>query len=427
MTDTPTTTDERAADLWSDDPEMNAALQADADKLRGMGLDPGPDMYALGLVTCPERDGLGEWDEGPLPSGRWADEPEYRQVICPECGGSGRSLATQGAEPMTPADDARREQEFRKTATIRATQWWKLGDHPAVVLKSDPNRYADEGIPWCPTLEGGHVVTPGDWIATGAQGEHWPIKSDVFAATYEEVREPAEPVSAGEGAELLPCPFCGAQAVFVRDHDADGDFVAVQCTECGCGSGKHYPLMDDARPNAANEWNRRPAPPAPEVEMEEDQDDARAMSVEGAMMRLAECENAQAERETLAALYDEGVSSAALRARPATGGADAWNDDPTPEQDAEIMNHDGPLSRGQLHPWDFYKIIRAAGPPARPSAEHVERPPREPTEAMLNAARDWSVSKYGQGVGNADATGCWQAMLDAALTPDPERKVEEGE
>lgn len=75
--------------------------------------------------------------------------------------------------------------KYRKTALIEATQWFKMGDHPAVVLKSDRNRYADEGVPWCPTLEGGHVVTPGDWIATGIQGEHWPIKADVFAASYE--------------------------------------------------------------------------------------------------------------------------------------------------------------------------------------------------------------------------------------------------
>lgn len=79
--------------------------------------------------------------------------------------------------------------EYRKTATIRAVQWFKMGDHPAVILKSAPNRYADEGVPWCPTLEGGHVVTPGDWIATGVQGEHWPIKPDVFAATYAPVSD----------------------------------------------------------------------------------------------------------------------------------------------------------------------------------------------------------------------------------------------
>lgn len=89
------------------------------------------------------------------------------------------------AQPSVPTCDASGSSaRFRKTATIEAVQWFKMGDHPAVVLKSAQNRYADEGIPWCPTLEGGHVVTPGDWIATGAEGEHWPIKPEIFAKTY---------------------------------------------------------------------------------------------------------------------------------------------------------------------------------------------------------------------------------------------------
>jgi len=45
----------------------------------------------------------------------------------------------------------------------------------------------------------------------------------------------------------------------------------------------------------------------------------------------------------------------------------------------------------------------------------AQTPPVQPTEAMLNAARDWSVKKYGRGIGNDAAIGCWQAML-AALT-----------
>ena len=40
--------------------------------------------------------------------------------------------------------------------------------------------------------------------------------------------------------------------------------------------------------------------------------------------------------------------------------------------------------------------------------------PEEPTEAMLNAARDWSVKKYGLGIGNDAAKGCWAAMYKAA-------------
>lgn len=75
----------------------------------------------------------------------------------------------------------------KKPVVIEATQWFKPGDHPAVVLNSAPSRYADEGIPWVETLEGGHVVTPGDWIITGVKGEHYPCKPDIFAATYEPV------------------------------------------------------------------------------------------------------------------------------------------------------------------------------------------------------------------------------------------------
>ena len=38
---------------------------------------------------------------------------------------------------------------------------------------------------WIDTLEGGHVVCPGDWIITGVKGEQYPCKPDIFAATYE--------------------------------------------------------------------------------------------------------------------------------------------------------------------------------------------------------------------------------------------------
>ena len=73
----------------------------------------------------------------------------------------------------------------KKPVVIQATQWFKDGDHPAVIRKTAPNRHADEGIPWVPTLEGGHVVTPGDWIITGVKGEHYPCKPDIFEMTYE--------------------------------------------------------------------------------------------------------------------------------------------------------------------------------------------------------------------------------------------------
>jgi len=39
------------------------------------------------------------------------------------------------------------------------------------------------------TLEGVHIVCPGDWIITGIRGEHYPCKPDIFEATYESVTE----------------------------------------------------------------------------------------------------------------------------------------------------------------------------------------------------------------------------------------------
>ena len=37
------------------------------------------------------------------------------------------------------------------------------------------------------TLEGGHEVSPGDWIITGIKGEHYPCKPEIFALTYDAV------------------------------------------------------------------------------------------------------------------------------------------------------------------------------------------------------------------------------------------------
>lgn len=43
---------------------------------------------------------------------------------------------------------------------------------------------------------------------------------------------------------------------------------------------------------------------------------------------------------------------------------------------------------------------------------------REPTEAQLVAARDWSSIKYGKPIGNDAAIGCWRTMFNAILAPD---------
>ena len=74
--------------------------------------------------------------------------------------------------------------KFRKRpVVIEATQWLKMGDHPAVKQGKHTGRIFIE------TLEGDHLVTPGDWIITGVKGEFYPCKPDIFEMTYERVGE----------------------------------------------------------------------------------------------------------------------------------------------------------------------------------------------------------------------------------------------
>jgi hypothetical protein len=98
----------------------------------------------------------------------------------------------------------------KKPIVIDAVQWHKNGAHPLDAIRSTSEeghlvRYFrhpevsggslckhcltvpmhDHG--WIDTLEGGHIVCPGDMIITGVAGEHYPCKPEIFAATYEAV------------------------------------------------------------------------------------------------------------------------------------------------------------------------------------------------------------------------------------------------
>ena len=102
----------------------------------------------------------------------------------------------------------------KKPVVIGATQWHKNGDHPDdecyYVDDKSPDRFLSEGKlvrrhqhpengkdvckqcgrimhvhGWIDTLEGGHIVCPGDFIITGVQGERYPCKPDIFAETYD--------------------------------------------------------------------------------------------------------------------------------------------------------------------------------------------------------------------------------------------------
>jgi hypothetical protein len=108
-----------------------------------------------------------------------------------------------------------------KPVEIEATRWFQNGDHPddaSVVINPDGDAFLSEGKVvryfrrpdvrvctacrlcgvamlshgWIDTLEGGHVVCPGDWIVTGLKGERYPVKPDIFAAKYEPPGSEAE-------------------------------------------------------------------------------------------------------------------------------------------------------------------------------------------------------------------------------------------
>ena len=42
---------------------------------------------------------------------------------------------------------------------------------------------------WIDTLQGGHIVCPGDWIIKEIKDEYYPCKPEIFEATYEEVND----------------------------------------------------------------------------------------------------------------------------------------------------------------------------------------------------------------------------------------------
>jgi len=68
---------------------------------------------------------------------------------------------------------------MKKQVAVDAVQWFKHGDHPAVVRKS-----GEDGAGYIDTPEGRLRVEPGDWVITGIAGENYPCKPDIFKQLY---------------------------------------------------------------------------------------------------------------------------------------------------------------------------------------------------------------------------------------------------
>lgn len=138
---------------------------------------------------------------------------------------------------------------FRKRPVeVEATQWFKNGDHPEdghdkFLTPPEPSAYTEGKVVryyrhpnvsalkvcccgvvmhdhgWIDTVQGGHIVCPGDWIITDdrvvdrrSHGHYYPCKPDIFEQTYkliEDTSKWSEPERAGFEAELggqhVPC------------------------------------------------------------------------------------------------------------------------------------------------------------------------------------------------------------------------------
>ncbi len=89
--------------------------------------------------------------------------------------------------------------KHRKDAeTVEAIQWFKQGDHEAVVQTTTAHLMCSLPCPSCGTriahgfldiVKNGTIVCPGDWIITNGKGEHSLCKRDVFNETYELIKE----------------------------------------------------------------------------------------------------------------------------------------------------------------------------------------------------------------------------------------------
>ena len=74
----------------------------------------------------------------------------------------------------------------KKPIVIEAEQWFPGNQNDAVAEHKDKGT----GIVLCgyiETLEGRHIVSPGDWVITGIKGEKYPCKPDIFELTYEQI------------------------------------------------------------------------------------------------------------------------------------------------------------------------------------------------------------------------------------------------
>jgi len=89
------------------------------------------------------------------------------------------------------------------------------------------------------TLEGELKVKPGDWIATGLNGEHWAIADDVFKKTY---------------AELPVVPKYVAEYINMLKNSTDVVTASIGALEYGWGEIELINWIDENGDTFARAW-----------------------------------------------------------------------------------------------------------------------------------------------------------------------------
>ena len=78
----------------------------------------------------------------------------------------------------------------RRPVEIEAFKWlgdWKEAPEWLTQAKAEGKISQRGSVLYIQTSEGTRVVTLGDYIIRGVQGELYPCKPDIFAVTYEEI------------------------------------------------------------------------------------------------------------------------------------------------------------------------------------------------------------------------------------------------
>ena len=112
---------------------------------------------------------------------------------------------TTTTTPTSGAADLPEARLFtKKPVTIAAIQWTGKNLREVIAFTDGPpdTRTTHAGMAWeayidlvardglkIYTLEGKMLASPGDWIIRGVKGEYYPVKCDIFYATYDKVEE----------------------------------------------------------------------------------------------------------------------------------------------------------------------------------------------------------------------------------------------